>query len=82
LDAWRALADVGEIETLAASLIETHYDPAYTRSSRKDARASLGTVEMAGLDATEQEKAAEAVAGRVCVLRDAPCGAPEDDESY
>jgi tRNA 2-selenouridine synthase len=65
LDAWRALADVGEIETLAASLIETHYDPAYTRSSRKDGRASLGVVEMAGLGEAEQKQAAEVVAGMV-----------------
>jgi tRNA 2-selenouridine synthase len=82
LDAWRALADAGEIETLAASLIETHYDPAYTRSSRKDERASLGVVGLAGLDGVEQARAAEAVAEMVCVLRDAPLGAPQDDESY
>jgi tRNA 2-selenouridine synthase len=62
LDAWRALADAGEIETLAASLMETHYDPAYTRSSRKDGRASLGVVEMAGLGEADQARAAEAVA--------------------
>jgi tRNA 2-selenouridine synthase len=82
LDAWRALADAGEIETLAASLIETHYDPAYTRSSRKDGRRTLGVVELAGLDGVEQARAAEAVAEMVCVLRDAPLGAPQDDESY
>jgi tRNA 2-selenouridine synthase len=65
LDAWRALADAGEIETLAASLIETHYDPAYTRSSRKDERVSLGVVEMAGLGEAEQARAARAVADMV-----------------
>jgi tRNA 2-selenouridine synthase len=65
LDVWRALADAGEIETLAASLIETHYDPAYTRSSRRDERASLGVVEMAGLGEAEQERAAVAVARMV-----------------
>jgi tRNA 2-selenouridine synthase len=65
LDAWRALADAGEIETLAASLMEMHYDPAYTRSSRKDERASLGLVEMAGLGEAEQVRVAEVVADMV-----------------
>jgi tRNA 2-selenouridine synthase len=65
LDAWRKLADVGEIEALAASLMETHYDPAYTRSSRKEARTSLGVVELAGLDEAEQARAAQAIAGMV-----------------
>jgi tRNA 2-selenouridine synthase len=68
LESWRDLADTGEIETLAASLIETHYDPAYTRSSRKDERASLGLVELAGLGEDEQERAAEAVAEMVGAL--------------
>jgi tRNA 2-selenouridine synthase len=65
LDAWRALADAGAIETLAASLIQAHYDPAYTRSSRKDGRWTLGGVELAGLDEADQARAAEAVAGMV-----------------
>jgi tRNA 2-selenouridine synthase len=62
LAAWHALADLGEIEALALSLIETHYDPAYTRSSRKEGRTSLGVVEMTGLDEAAQQRAAETVA--------------------
>jgi len=65
LEGWRALADAGDLEALAADLIETHYDPAYDRSSRKDARAPLGTVELPGLDPEDQEAAADAVAAMV-----------------
>jgi tRNA 2-selenouridine synthase len=65
LAAWHTLADAGELEALALSLTQTHYDPAYTRSSRKDGRASLGVVEMADLGEAEQARAAEAVAGMV-----------------
>ena len=65
LEAWHALADAGEIEALALGLIETHYDPAYTRSSRKDGRTSLGVVKLAGLDEAEQALAAATVAGLV-----------------
>ncbi len=42
--------------------METHYDPAYDRSSRKDGRTPLGTVELPGLDPADQEAAADAVA--------------------
>jgi len=65
LESWRVLADAGELETLAASLIETHYDPAYTRSSRKDERVRLGVVEMAVLGEADQARAARAVADMV-----------------
>jgi tRNA 2-selenouridine synthase len=62
LAAWRALADAGDLEALAADLIANHYDPAYDRSSRKEARPRLGRVELTGLDAPAQEAAADEVA--------------------
>ena len=65
LAAWRALADAGDLEALAADLIEGHYDPAYDRVSRKDARPLLGVVELGGLDREAQEKAADVVASLV-----------------
>ncbi len=65
LAAWRTLADAGDLEALAADLIESHYDPAYDRSSRKDARPRLGTVEMPGLGADAQDAAADAIAALV-----------------
>jgi tRNA 2-selenouridine synthase len=66
---WRALADAGELESLAAALIEAHYDPAYDRAARKDPRPRLGVVELAGLDPAAQEAAADSVAdlvGKAC----------------
>ncbi|HZK99616.1 MAG TPA: tRNA 2-selenouridine(34) synthase MnmH [Caulobacteraceae bacterium] len=62
LEAWLELARTGKLEALAAALMETHYDPAYERSSRIDVRPSLGTIDMETLDAAEQERAARAVA--------------------
>ncbi|MDB5493968.1 MAG: rhodanese-like protein, partial [Phenylobacterium sp.] len=46
---WRALADAGDFEALAAALIELHYDPAYHRSGRKQGRLPLAGIEMAGV---------------------------------
>ncbi len=47
---WRSLAEAGELEALAAALIEDHYDPAYNRSSRSEAPPKLGVVDLARLD--------------------------------
>jgi tRNA 2-selenouridine synthase len=59
---WRALAQAGDFEALAAALIELHYDPAYRRSSRKDARPCLARLEMAGVDAAALAATADRVA--------------------
>lgn len=37
VDLWHGLAQAGDMTALAASLIETHYDPRYRRITRKDA---------------------------------------------
>jgi tRNA 2-selenouridine synthase len=44
LEAWTALARQGAAVELAAALIETHYDPAYRRSGRKDGRAPIAVL--------------------------------------
>lgn len=62
LEEWRSLADAGAFEDLARALMEMHYDPAYRRSSRKDARLALGTINLARLEPVDLEAAAEAVA--------------------
>jgi tRNA 2-selenouridine synthase len=36
VNAWKALADAGDWDTLVAELLETHYDPAYKRSLGKN----------------------------------------------
>ena len=67
--AWRALAEAGELETLAAELIAAHYDPAYARSSRIETRRSLGAVEAPGLTEADQTAAAEKIEILVGKLR-------------
>ena len=62
LAAWRALAEAGELETLAAALIEAHYDPAYGRVAKLDTRPRLGSIEMAELSEADQERAADRIA--------------------
>ena len=73
LESWRGLADAGGFAELAEALIELHYDPAYARSSRKDARTRIGAVELEALDAASQERAAEAI------LRVMGASAPEPE---
>jgi tRNA 2-selenouridine synthase len=65
LEAWGELADAGAFEDLALALMELHYDPAYLRSSRQETRPSLGAVELAGLDPSDLEAAAERIAGMI-----------------
>jgi tRNA 2-selenouridine synthase len=61
LDNWRRLADAGNFEALAETLIELHYDPAYARSAKKDGRRKLGVVEVADLGAADLARAADQV---------------------
>jgi tRNA 2-selenouridine synthase len=63
--AWRALAAAGELETLAAELIEVHYDPAYGRVASLDPRSRLGAVELADLGESDQEAAADRIAAMI-----------------
>ena len=65
LEKWRALADAGAFTALAGALIETHYDPAYARGRRRDARAELGVVALANLSTASLEAAAARVAAMV-----------------
>ncbi len=62
LAGWRALADAADLEALAADLIETHYDPAYGRSSRKAGVVPLATVTIPRLESEHQETAADQIA--------------------
>jgi tRNA 2-selenouridine synthase len=65
LEAWTGLAHAGDLETLAAELIEMHYDPTYRRSSRKAGGAVMGEVSLPRLDAAAFEDAAREVAALV-----------------
>lgn len=62
LEAWTALARGGDLDALAAELIETHYDPAYRRSARKGGGAVIGRTALPRHDAEAFEKAAREVA--------------------
>ena len=56
------MADAGDLNALADALMELHYDPAYARSSRKDGRRIIGTVEVLKLDTAGVKAAAQSVA--------------------
>src|SRR5262245_16920360 len=62
LEKWRTLAEAGAFEELAGALIESHYDPAYARTSKRDVRKQLGVVEIADLSPKSLDAAAERVA--------------------
>jgi tRNA 2-selenouridine synthase len=62
LEAWRGLADAGDLEGLAAGLIGAHYDPAYDRADRKEGgRTTLASVAMVGLEPADLESAAQEI---------------------
>jgi tRNA 2-selenouridine synthase len=69
---WRALADAGAYEALAASLIERHYDAAYDRSRRTDRRPCLARIELDHLDADSLRRAAARIAQTVNCWTPAP----------
>ena len=64
---WLDLAAVGDLETVAAELMETHYDPAYDRAARKDPRPRAGVVELAGLDSADLDVAADQVTALIAL---------------
>jgi tRNA 2-selenouridine synthase len=68
LAAWGELADAGDFEALALALMELHYDPAYLRSSRRDARPSLGAVALEDLDPASLDAAAGRIAALVAAM--------------
>jgi signal recognition particle GTPase len=58
----RALLEAGDLEPVALGLVETHYDPAYRRSTRQHERPELGRIDLTAVTAPELDRAAEAVA--------------------
>ena len=65
---WGELADAGDHATLAAELMELHYDPAYRRSARRETRTMLGAIEMGEIGAADVVRAA----GEVMRIAGAP----------
>ncbi|MGA0600454.1 tRNA 2-selenouridine(34) synthase MnmH [Caulobacter sp. KR2-114] len=62
---WAALADAGQFETLAEALMELHYDPAYARSSRKDQRPLLATVDLPALTSEALAEGADQIVAAI-----------------
>jgi len=58
---WRTLADAGDFAELVRQVVERHYDPSYTRFSKRDARPKLGTIALTMLDDAAQQHAAEQI---------------------
>jgi tRNA 2-selenouridine synthase len=58
---WRSLAEAGDYAALAESLIQAHYDPGYARSAKREARASLGEVDLSDLTPASREAAADRI---------------------
>ncbi|CAN7575974.1 tRNA 2-selenouridine(34) synthase MnmH [Phenylobacterium sp. LjRoot219] len=72
LESWQSQLAAGALEALAADLIAQHYDPAYRRSSRKQARAPLGEVAIDAVTPNDLDQAAEAVARLLARLAPPP----------
>jgi tRNA 2-selenouridine synthase len=62
LAAWSELADAGQFHELVSEVVERHYDPSYARSSRRDQKRKLATIEMASLEEADQGAAARRIA--------------------
>ena len=62
VEAWRAMAEEGRHEALAAELMERHYDPRYARSAIRDGVRPAHAVGLAGPHAADIEAAARDVA--------------------
>lgn len=69
---WMALARDGDLQTLAAGLIEHHYDPSYDRSAQLIDRPRLAVVSIDALDDASLDLAAIAIGEAAGVI------APED----
>ena len=65
VDAWRAMAEAGDHEALAADLMERHYDPRYAASAIREGAAAAQLVTLTGPGEAEIEAAAAAVAALV-----------------
>ncbi len=66
--AWLELAREGHFEPLAASLMEAHYDPAYSRWDRNHPRAHLETIDLDELSQSLIMQAAARVVSRLAEI--------------
>lgn len=64
-DHWQALLGAGQLQALAAALMEQHYDPAYLKSRAAHARPVLGTERSATLDPAARADLADRLVARL-----------------
>lgn len=69
---WKAGIRAGELEAVAASLIERHYDPRYTKSRERKGSDIVATLESSTLD----DAALDRLAGRIADVVKSPEAAP------
>ena len=62
VDGWEALLDAGELNTLAATLMQHHYDAAYAKSRKTEDRSLLETIALANLEADGIDAATDQIA--------------------
>jgi tRNA 2-selenouridine synthase len=62
LEHWLEMAEAGDFRTMVSEVVERHYDPAYARSSRRNTRPTLATIELPSLSDADQEGAAAEIA--------------------
>jgi tRNA 2-selenouridine synthase len=65
VEAWRQLSRAGDLRALATALMQDHYDPAYRRAARDDARPDLGEILLSGYGGEDLDRAAAVVAQAV-----------------
>jgi tRNA 2-selenouridine synthase len=65
IERWRALAEAGEHETLAAELMEQHYDPRYGRERDRHDRETLARLDTVSLEPEALETLADQLASVV-----------------
>ena len=65
IESWRGLVHDRLYEALAAGLMEAHYDPAYTRWSRKHPRPCLDVIDLQELSRSSIMEAAKRIAARL-----------------
>ena len=72
IDDWQNMARQGHFAELAASLMETHYDPRYSKQRARRDPANTRLLPLESLSDTALDKGAAALAERVAELSDAP----------
>jgi tRNA 2-selenouridine synthase len=65
---WLALQETGQLEALAAALMEDHYDPAYRRSRARHPAPSILQVDAGALADADLDRAAERIATAALAL--------------